>query len=283
MGMTTVAGPQGEALGLNYYFTAQDPNSQAYKAVARLGTKPQHEIIYPASTDLTKSFADIFQKIRAQAGQGPAQMKVDSVQAVPGSQGQCVSATGQLNPDGSGMRDMMMQLCKSTPDKNGFFFFTLTKCLLPLGATDQQRATANAIIASYKADMQRAESIASAASAPMINQMQQTYQAHQQALMSFTQQQIANTRQIGQQATARMNATEAANSAEQSSWDASQNANARNAQGFSNYLLDQTVVQNNSTGGHSTDWNSTADALVNSNPSRYQYVDTPNYIKGTDY
>jgi hypothetical protein len=43
------------------------------------------------------------------------------------------------------------------------------------------------------------------------------------------------------------------------------------------------VVQNNDTGGHSTDWNSTADALVKANPDRFQYVGTPNYIKGTDF
>jgi hypothetical protein len=56
-----------------------------------------------------------------------------------------------------------------------------------------------------------------------------------------------------------------------------------NNQGFSNYLLDQSVVQDNNTGGHGTAWNSTAEALVKTNPSRFQYVDNPNYIKGTDY
>jgi hypothetical protein len=144
-------------------------------------------------------------------------------------------------------------------------------------------ATANAIMGSYKADMQRAQAIANAQSAPIIAQMQQTYQAHQQALTSFTQQQIANIHQIGANATARYNATQAANSAEQSSWEASQDANARNSAGFSNYLLDQTVVQNNFTSAHSTQWNSAADAMVKANPNKYSYVNTPNYIPETDY
>ena len=92
-----------------------------------------------------------------------------------------------------------------------------------------------------------------------------------------------NIQQVGANATARMNANEAANSAEQASWEAGQNANARNAQGFSNYLLDQTVVQNNYTGAHGTQWNSAADSMVKANPNKYSYVTTPNYIPGTDY
>lgn len=181
------------------------------------------------------------------------------------------------------MREMEILLCRSTPNQSGMYRLILTKCLLPLGATDQQRATANAIMASYKPDMQRAQAIADAQSAPIIAQMQQTYQAHQQALMSFTQQQIANIHQIGADATARYNATEAANSAQQANWEAGQNANAQNAQGFSNYLLDQSVIQNNSTGAHVTAWNSTADALVQANPSKYSHVSNANYIPGTDY
>ena len=98
---------------------------------------------------------------------------------------------------------------------------------------------------------------ANAQAAPEIAHLKQIDAQQRQANQAFTANAINNIHAIGAAATARMNATEAANSAEQSSWDASQNANARNAQGFSNYLLDQTVVQNNSTGGHSMDWNST--------------------------
>ncbi len=280
MGMATVNGPNGELLGLNYGFNAQDTNSPVVQNGLRMGIKFQHTVYYPANADLTKSFEAIFQALRAAAGQGPAPIKVDNVQA-SSSQGQCVTATGQLNPDGQGMRQMQMLLCRSTPNQNGAYEFILTKCLLPLNATDQQRATADAIMATFKPDMQRAQAIANAQSAPIIAQMQQTYQAHQQALMSFTQQQIANIHQIGAQATARYNAAQASNSAEQSNWEAGENAEDRNAQGFSNYLLDQSVVSNGT--GHATMWNTTANALVQSNPNKYEIVDTPNYWKGVDY
>jgi endo-beta-N-acetylglucosaminidase D len=67
-----------------------------------------------------------------------------------------------------------------------------------------------------------------------------------------------------------------------------EDAISRNGQGFSNYLLDQTVVQdnnmyNNGTIGHGTVWNATADALVKANPDRFEIVNTPNYWQGIDY
>jgi hypothetical protein len=54
-------------------------------------------------------------------------------------------------------------------------------------------------------------------------------------------------------------------------------------QAFSNYLLDQTVIQDNQNNTHGTVWNQNADALVRINPQRYEYVNPPNYWKGIDY
>jgi hypothetical protein len=288
MGITTVNGPQGELLGLNYYYGAWDPYNPQVQNRLRRGIRFQNELDYPTNADLTKSFSDIFQRIRAAAGQGPAPLKVDSVQPTSGAQGQCVTATGQLNPDGTAMRDMEMLLCRSTPNQSGQYFFTITKCLLPLGASDQQRATANAIMASYKPDMHRAQAIANAQSAPIIAQMQQTYQAHQQALMSFTQSQIARTQQIGANARAQMQSTEAANQQEWAGFDQQESNISRQGQAFSNYLLDQSVVQNNNVGGtgmvgHATLWNTQANALVQSNPNKYEFVPEQNYWAGTDF
>jgi len=288
MGMTNITGPQGEMLGLNLYYLVWDPYNPGVQNRLRRGIRFRNEIDYPTNADLTQSFADILQRIRAQAGQGPAPLKLASVQPASGTQGQCVTATGQLNPDGTTMRDMTALLCRSTPNQNGLYFFIYTKCLLPLGATDQQRATALAIMAGYKADMQRAQAIADAQTAPMIAAMQQTYQVHQQALMSFTQQQIARTRQIGADATARYNATQAANDEQHARWRQGEDDVSRNGQGFSNYILDQTVIQDNNmygngTIGHGTLWNSEADALVKYDPNRFEYVPTPNYWRGTDY
>jgi hypothetical protein len=108
------------------------------------------------------------------------------------------------------------------------------------------------------------------------------------AIRAQTQQAINNIHAIGANATARMNATQAANDAQHAGYWARHDTNARNSQNFSNYLLDQTVIQDNNmhgngTIGHGTVWNSAADALVKANPNRFEIVDTPNFWKGVDY
>ena len=69
MGITTITGPQGELLGLNYGFNAEDPNNMAVQNQLRRGLRFQQTVVYPGNADLTKSFADIFQQIRAAMGQ----------------------------------------------------------------------------------------------------------------------------------------------------------------------------------------------------------------------
>ena len=288
MAITTVTGPQGAWLQLNAYFLIYDPSNPQVQNRLRRRLLFQNEIDIPSNADLTQYFAEILQRIRAAYGQGPAPLNLSSVQPVSDSQGQCVAATGQFNPDNTTMRDMKMLLCRSTPNQYGQYFLTYNKCLLPLGASEEQHATAAAIMTSYKPDMQRAQAIANAQAAPIIAQMQQTYQAHQQALMAFTQSQIAHIHEIGAEATQRYEDADRARIQSSNEYYARQDMNARTSQGFSNYILDQTVIQDNNmygngTIGHATVWNSTADALVKSDPNRYEYVPTPNYWRGTDY
>jgi uncharacterized protein (UPF0147 family) len=143
---------------------------------------------------------------------------------------------------------------------------SLTIALLPDSVAAQEHATAGAIMASFQMNQAVVQQQANTIAAPT----------------------IAVIQQVGRDATARYNATQAANDAQHAAYWDRQDSNARNSQSFSNYLLDQTVVQDNNmygngTIGHSTEWNSTADALVKADPNRFETVDTPNYWKGTDY
>jgi hypothetical protein len=151
----------------------------------------------------------------------------------------------------------------------------VTLVLLPPALVNADQAVVKAIITSYKENQQVTQQ--------EYQQAMQIKQQQDQKDLAISQMVVNNIHQIGAQATARMNATEAANSAEQANFDQQENNISRQGQGFSNYLLDQSVVQNNATGTHSTDWNSTADSLVKSNPNRYSIVDTPNYWQGVDY
>ena len=283
-GTAAVNGPQGEYLGLMSFFKAMDPRGQSYQSMMRMRFRPPHTVFLLSNVDMAKNFVAIWQAFRASNGMGPAPMTVDKVDQMPGSQGQCVVATGQINGDGRGMKEMWNMLCRTPVGQYGDYGFTSSQFQLPLGASDQQRATAMAILSSYQVNRQRLQALSDAQLAPMMAQ----YQQHQQALMSFTQAQIAHTREIGAEATQRYNDADRARIQSSQDFNAREDNISRQGQGFSNYLLDQTVVQDNNmygngTIGHGTLWNSTADALVRSDPNRYEYVNTPNYWRGADY
>jgi hypothetical protein len=57
----------------------------------------------------------------------------------------------------------------------------------------------------------------------------------------------------------------------------------RRSQEFENYQLGYSVISDNQNTAHGTFWNEDADALVKSNPDRFEYVNAPNYWKGIDY
>ena len=246
-------------------------------------------VYYPSNVDLARSVPDIWQRHGATTGLGPAQLQVDHAEPVQAPQGQtCVNATGQTNPVGQGMVEFNAMLCRTSPDQYGDYAFFLSQYQITLGSSDQERTTAAAIMGSYQVNMQLVQARANAQAAPVIAAMKQNWQAQQQSLISASQQAVANIHQIGATATARMNATESANQQQRAGFDQQENNISRQGQGFSNYLLDQSVVQNNNmygngTVGHATVWNSQADAMVKSNPNRYEIVNTPNYWKGTDF
>ncbi len=283
-------GPQGEKIGINMAFLASDPRSQTYQYSLRLnGGRPlPHTVVYPSNADLAKSFPQIFQGLRASNQLAPAPLKVDKVEPISGSQGQCVNATGQFNPDGQGMQELETMLCRTQPDQYGSYKFILSQYQAPLGSTDQQRAVGNAIIASFQWNEQLVSQRATAQAAPEIAHLKQVDAAQRQAVQATTARAVANIQQIGANATARMNNTEAANQQQWAGFDQHESNISRQGQGFSNYLLDQSVVQNNNVGGtgmvgHATLWNTQANALVQSNPNKYELVPEQNYWAGTDF
>lgn len=268
-GTMTVTGPHGEQIGLNAWFSALDPTG--YQLYQRNGIKlPQYMIVYASNADLVKSFPDIFQRLRASNGLGPADLQVDHIgQAAAPQGGHCVNVSGHLNPDGKGMQEMEALLCATSPTQGGLYNFVFSRSLLPNAVADQERGMMGAIFASYQVNMDVITRNVNATMAPI--------------LASMTQHAVDNIHQIGAQATARMNATEAANSAQYAGWSQGEDNISRNGQGFSNYLLDQTVIQDNQQNAHGTVWNSTADSMVRSNPNRYEIVQTPDFWKGVDY
>ncbi len=289
-GSATISGPNGERVILNMWFMAQDPRAPLFRRQMANGGRPlPHQIIYPCDADLVQAFPDIIQRLRASNGKGPAPLRVNHVEWVPAAEGQrCVNANGEFDPDGRGMVELNMLLSVTAPDQYGGYHFVFSQFLLPLGSTDQQRATAAAIMASYRVNQELVSARVDAEMAPVLASMRQSWEAQQQASIARSQQISNGIRQIGANATARMNSVEQANDAQHAGYYAQQDVNARNGQGFNNYILDQSVIQDNDmdghgTVGHGTVWNSAADALVKADPNRFETVDNPDFWQGRDY
>ena len=281
-GTIIVKGQQGEVVALNMMRNAVDPTSQWQRNFWRQGGRPiPGSMIYPYHGNLAKAFPDMFQQWRRAGGQGPAKLQIDTIEQMPAPQGEeCVHVKGHMDPDGRGMQTMNDMMCAIPPLSWGGYTVTLHHALLPNSLAEQEQATLVAMISSWKLN------------ADVLNQQMaeaaRQKAASDQAIMAQGQQAVANIHAIGQQATARYNATQAANDAQHAGYWAQQDSNARNGQAFSNYLLDQTVIQDNNmygngTIGHGTVWNSEADALVKANPNRWEIVNTPNYWQGVDY
>ena len=178
---------------------------------------------------------------------------------LPGPQ-RCAHLVGQIDAnEGKGPQEMNAVYCVGPLSPMGRYGSVLYFTAVPIALAEKERATMGAILASFSEDMSVINAEASAIAKPAIDQIHA----------------------IGGAAAAQANAAHAMedNASVEKHWDSMD----RQSQGFSNYLLDQTVIQDNNTGTHRTVWNQAADDLVKYDPKRYEYVNTPNYWKGVDY
>jgi hypothetical protein len=266
-GTMIVNGPNSEVVGLNYTRLASNPVAQR----TGMPAATQGKILYPANVDPVKGFPGLFQAFWRVNGGNPT-LQVTNAQQVPGPNGQrCVHATGHAvlgGPAGaaSQMPEMEALLCTTAPGPMGNYMVSLSMSLIPANLADKERATVGAILSSFQ-----------------VNQAVVARQANAMAAPA-----IAQIHAIGQAATARYNATQASNQQQWAGFDQQESNISRQGQGFSNYLLDQSVVQTNNVGGtgavsHTTMWNTQANALVQSNPNKYEFVPEQNYWAGTDF
>jgi hypothetical protein len=277
-GTIIVKGPQGEVLALNMTRNAVDPSSQWQRQFWKNGgSPPPGSIVYPYHGNLVKAFPELFQQWRRAGGQGPARLQIDSIEPMQSGQGQeCVHAKGQLDPDGRGMQAMNDMMCAILPLDFGGYTVTLHHNLLPTALAEREKDTVNAMIASWKLN------------AEVINrQMAEASRqkaASDQAILAQGRQAVANINAIGERARIRNDAVQAANDAQHAGYWAQQDSNARNAQGFSNYQRDQTVVRDvQDPNTHVTVWNQPAGWLERAFPNRVEEVPVSQYIKGQDY
>ena len=270
-GTMLVSGPHGESIGLNLTKLAASPTIG--------GGAPRFShgmIIYPANTNLVSAFPSLFQQFWRLNGASPSRLQLDRVEPVSGLPSQrCVHGTGQVNLVPSERVAFEAVLTTLPPGGTGTYQVMLSTALLPIALADQECGIVGAILSSFQPNQAVIAKEAGQMAAPMIGVIHQIGQA-------ATARYQASTARHDTQNQA-WNQDQAAKAAQIRNWEKSQDAQERNTQGFCNYLLDQSVVQDNEANAHGTFDNNTAYALAKANPERYELVDYPNYWKGIDY
>ncbi len=245
-------GPNGESAALGFPMLA----------VNNAAGNPQL-LHYPYGRDLTKTFIDLTQILHQKRGRAPATFEIASSEPVRALAPQrCTHILGRVDEqDGKGMKEMNTVFCSGQLGPGGIYMNIGYYTVAPLQVADRQRATMAAILGSYNVNMAVVNGQASAIAKPAIDAIHA----------------------IGKAAADRAAVESAAhdryNQGVEQRWD----EQARNNQQFSNYTLDQTVIEDRELNAHGTLWNQTADSLVRNNPDRYGYVDKPNFWKGIDY
>jgi hypothetical protein len=274
-GTTSVFEPNYNAiLTLNLVRTAANPS---YAHPHSMGTGMGALLVFPSNVDLVRALPSLMQEFYRLNNQR-LDYRITQIEPIQGPPGQrCAHASGhgmlfgmnqpQPNVQENDYTEMEALACETAPGPPmGNYAVTISTTQIEPRLADHYRATVAAILQSYQVNMAVVNQEANAIAAPAIDAIHR----------------------VGAAATARYNATQEANDAQHAGYWSRQDANARTNQGFHNYLLDQSVIQDNNvygngTIGHATVWNSTADALVRANPDRYEIVNSPNYWQGWDY
>jgi len=251
-------GPRGESVVLGRYIPIIDTSSpQARQRVAlmtRGGSRPLpgSYVAYPSGGDPVTAFEAVANNLRYQAGKGPASFTGKSRQPQQGG----VVVRGTIHTGTEEDRDSIVSIGATQP-RMGTWGMLITQISVPMSMSAQEMPTLIAISRTYRANTQR--------------------------IAQETQATIGHIHAIGAVATARANAAHAQEDAPSAAFQQHMDNIDRNSAGFSHYLLDQTVVSTADNRYHGTFDNKTAQAIVESNPTQFQYVPTSGYIKGKDF
>lgn len=268
-GTIFIGGPNGEQGSLGFAILALNSNDPRVRQTMQFAqgagrnTAYAHSIYYPYGADMAKSFADLLNMNRRQQGLPADTIQIASQDRVPAPPpSRCVHLTGQIDPhDNQGSREFTTIFCQGAIDPTGGYLNVINQIGVPIKFAEKERATASAILSSFSVNQAVVNQQAYAIAKPAIDAIHEI------------------GRQSMQRAADSNAAFEAHNQAVYKQWD----SNDKRSQAFSNLTLDQTVIQDNQLNAHGTMWNQTAEALVKSDPNRFEYVQTPNFWKGIDY
>ena len=273
-------GPHGEQININMSKFAIDPSMGSNGMILQRMGPQRGTLYYPFRGDLVKSFPDMFQAWRRANGEPPVRLQVDEIKPMPAQPNDhCAAAQGHVDL-GAGMQALTANMCAFNPTAQsmGDYLVRLSFITVPNALADEEKTTTQAIVQSYKVN-QQVMNQQTAAGIAAVN-------ANTRMLEKETQIQIDHIHEIGRQADARYAEADRQRVESSQRFDQQEENISRYGQGFSNYILDQNVIEYSDYNGnvyHETVPNNIAYSLAKHLPDKVEIVDTPNYIPEIDF
>ena len=161
-GVIQMSGPQGEAISLgNGLFVMNGPFKPGQKASGPI------QMTMPYQAPLAQKYAMVWQQASAQAGDPTAQVSVVSATPIPlGNVAQCGIFLGKLT-NAKGASNFESRFCALPMDTNGVFKLFWLNATIPAALAAKERATAEAVLASYKPSLASLKLLLAPATPPM--------------------------------------------------------------------------------------------------------------------
>jgi hypothetical protein len=246
-GDVAASGPQGEKLRFGIAISVLDPTNPQSRTLWRNPRMPApgNFVGIPYGTDPAQAFKSASAQLFQKMRKEPPAINVTQVKEIPISGGGHAYWLGGDTDfhDGQGAMSMLVEVIMSQPMALGGWQMTVYEVLAPKSVFSAELPTLGAIFQSYQANGRVIQ-----------GQIQADMQRREQETKAFT---------------ARV----------QRDMDNSD----RQTQAFCDLLLNQSVVRDTELNGHGRVSDGLADALVQSNPNRFEYVPPSQYIKGIDY
>ena len=144
-GVIQMSGPQGEAISLgNGLFVMNGPFKLGQMANGPI------QMTMPYQAPLAQKYAMVWQQASAQAGDPTTQVNIVSATPIPlGNVAQCGIFLGKLT-NKQGASNFETRFCSLPMDTNGVFKLFWMNASIPVALAAKERATAEAVLTSYK-------------------------------------------------------------------------------------------------------------------------------------
>jgi len=248
----SAAGPNGEVIHIGVYVPVMDPTNPQQRQMIQMETQggrmplPGMYVAVPYGGEPFQMLKAISAQLMAKQRKPPVSIELIEAE---NQANHCTLFKTHLDAhDGKGVMFSSIYMCIMPPFMPGTYAVTLNQATLPEPLVEKET--------------------------PTVQAMFQSYRTNDAVINAEAKQNIDNIHAIGERARIQHDASDAAWNTHQQAYYNQQDSQDKRNQAFSNYLRDETVVQDNERNERGTVFNQYADSLVKADPNRFQYVNT---------